>query len=147
MLSKKTKYALKALSVLASSYSKGLPVRIAEIAKTGKIPKRFLEAILIELKRGGILESNHGRYGGYSLKFPPEAISLAKPIRLIEGPISPTYCVSLNFYGKCNDCENEQTCLIRPVMLKVRDAKLSIYENLTLQDLLNKEDTIMAENS
>lgn len=136
MISKKAKYAMKALRVLAQVYSTKAAMTIAEIATEDNLPKRFLESILLDLRRGGILESTQGKNGGYSLKIPPEQITLARLIRLIDGPIAPTLCVSLHFYGKCDDCGSEEICKIRPLMMQVRDANLSVYEKMTLIDLL-----------
>jgi Rrf2 family protein len=136
MISKKAKYALKALKVLADAYEKG-PLLISAISEKENIPKKFLEAILLELRNHGILQSQKGRGGGYSLRLTPENISFARIIRLIDGPIAPTLCVSLHFYGKCNDCPTESECSLRKVMEKWRDANLHVLENTTLKDLLD----------
>jgi len=135
MISKKAKYALKALRVLAQNFENKASMTIAEIATEDNLPKRFLEAILLDLRRGGVLESTKGKNGGYYLKNHPSQTSLAKIIRLIDGPISPTLCVSLHFYGKCDDCDDEVTCKIRPIMMQIRDANLRVYEAMTLEDL------------
>jgi Rrf2 family protein len=145
MISKKAKYALKALKVLAREYEKG-PVLISEIAKSEHIPKKFLEAILLELRNQGILHSQKGKGGGYLLRVAPEKVSFAKVIRIVDGPIAPTLCVSLYFYGKCDDCAEEESCSLRSVMEKWRDANLAVLENTTLQDLLNaNEKAIITE--
>jgi len=135
MLSKKTQYALKALIYLAEKDSEG-PVLIAEISKKKKIPLKFLENILLELKNAGILGSKKGKGGGYFFVLPPSKIQLAKVIRLIEGPIALLPCVSLNFYEKCKNCE-EKKCGINRVMKEVRDATLTILENQTVADISN----------
>ena len=135
MLSKKTQYALKALIYLAEKDSEG-PVLIAEISKKKKIPLKFLENILLELKNAGILGSKKGKGGGYFFVLPPSKIQLAKVIRLIEGPIALLPCVSLNFYEKCKNCE-EKKCGINRVMREVRDATLTILENQTVADISN----------
>jgi Rrf2 family protein len=137
MISKKAKYALKALLFLAKDFSNKKPHLISEIAEKEQIPKKFLESILLELKNDGILQSLKGKGGGYLLRLQPEVITLAKIIRTIDGPIAPVLCVSLNFYGKCDDCSNEERCRIRPVMKKIRDANLAVYEKTMLSDLLN----------
>jgi Rrf2 family protein len=137
MISKKAKYALKALLFLAKDFSNKKPSLISEIAEKEQIPKKFLETILLELKNDGILQSIKGKGGGYLLRLKPEDVTLAKIIRTIDGPIAPVLCVSLHFYGKCDDCSNEEKCRIRPVMEKIRDANLAVYEKTMLSDLLN----------
>ena len=136
MISKKAKYALKALKVLAESFDDKRPILISEIAEKENIPKKFLEAILLELRKNGILHSQKGKGGGYMLRNSPEQTPLSKIIRVIDGPIAPVLCVSLHFYGKCDDCNDEETCKIRNIMVKVRDANLSVYDNTTIKDLL-----------
>ena len=135
MISKKAKYALKALTVLAREYEKG-PLLISNIAETENIPKKFLEAILLELRNHGILQSQKGKGGGYYLRVAPEQVNFAQIIRIIDGPIAPTLCVSLHFYGKCDDCENEETCTLRNVLEKWRDANLVVLEKTSLADLI-----------
>ena len=137
MLSKKAKYAIKALKALAESYGAG-PVLISQIASAELIPKKFLEGILLELRNHAILQSQKGKGGGYLLRVEPERITLAQVIRIIDGPIAPTPCVSRNFYVKCDDCDDEETCAIRPIMLRVRDANLDVYERTTVQMLVDK---------
>ncbi|MGF7213959.1 Rrf2 family protein [Spirosoma lacussanchae] len=136
MISKKAKYAIKALKALAAAYGNG-PVLIASIAEKESIPQKFLETILLELRNHGILQSQKGKGGGYMLRVEPERITLAQVVRIIDGPIAPTPCVSLNFYVRCDDCEDEETCAIRPIMLKVRNANLSVYESTTMQMLVD----------
>jgi Rrf2 family protein len=136
MLSKKTQYALKALGYLASAYGEG-PVLISEIANKRNIPVKFLETILLELKKHKILDSKKGKGGGYFLLQPPKKITLATVIRLIGGPIALIPCVSLNFYEKCEDC-NEATCGVNKVMAQTRDATLKILEKKTLVDLTDQ---------
>eukprot|EP01137_Pigoraptor_chileana_P003270 Opistho-2@43212 len=136
MLSKKTQYALKALTYMAERKKDG-PVLIAEIAKKKKIPLKFLENILLELKKAGMLDSKKGKGGGYFFKVEPAEIPLAQVMRLIEGPIALLPCVSLNFYQKCKDCD-EKKCGLNKVMKQVRDNTLIILENKTITDLLAK---------
>ncbi len=134
MLSKKTQYAFRALSYLADNYGKG-PVLISCIASEKNIPLKFLENILNELKKADLLESKKGKGGGYSLKVSPKKINLATVIRVINGPIALLPCVSLNFYEKCADC-NEEHCGLRKMMTITRDATLKILERKTLHDIL-----------
>ncbi len=136
MLSKKTQYAFKALTFLAEKKKEG-PVLIAEIAKKKKIPLKFLENILLELKKAELLESKKGKGGGYFFKLDPKDISLAKVMRLIEGPIAMLPCVSLNFYEKCKDCD-EKKCGLNKIMKQVRDNTLTVLENKTVADLIIK---------
>ncbi len=135
MISKKAKYALKALKVLAESFEKG-PMLISQIAEKEKIPKKFLEAILLELRNHGLLQSQKGKGGGYYLRQKPELITFAKVIRVIDGPIAPALCVSLHFYGKCDDCADEEACTLRTVLADWRDANLTVLESKTVADLL-----------
>lgn len=113
------------------------PALIAEIAKKKKIPLKFLENILLELKKAGMLDSKKGKGGGYFFKTDPAEIPLAQVMRLIEGPIALLPCVSLNFYQKCKDCD-EKKCGLNKVMKQVRDNTLIILENKTISDLLAK---------
>ena len=136
MISKKAKYALKALKVLAEAYQEKRPILISYIAEKENIPKKFLEAILLELRNQGILQSQKGKGGGYILRLAPADISFAKVLRMIDGPLAPTLCVSLFFYGKCDDCQSEQTCTLRNVMEQWRDANLAVLEQKTLADLV-----------
>jgi Rrf2 family protein len=136
MISKKAKYALKALKVLASEYESKKPVLISTIAERENIPKKFLEAILLDLRNQGVLQSQKGKGGGYLLRMAPDQINFAKILRIIDGPIAPTLCVSLYFYGKCDDCASEETCTLRTVMEKWRDANLAVLEQTTLEDLI-----------
>lgn len=135
MLSKKTQYAFRALTHLAVQYGKG-PVRISEISLHQKIPLKFLENILNELKKAGVLESKKGKGGGYTLKISPKKIHLAKVIRLINGPIALLPCASLNYYEKCIDCD-EETCGTRKMMIIARDATLKVLEKKTLDDIIS----------
>ena len=135
MLSKKTKYGLKALTNLAARESRE-PVQIAEIAKTENISQKFLESILLTLRRNGFLGSKKGKGGGYYLIKEPKDIPMASVMRVLEGPIAMVPCVSLNFYEKCDDCTDEEHCSVRDLMLKVRDANLEVYRNTTLSDLI-----------
>ncbi|HRG93416.1 MAG: Rrf2 family transcriptional regulator [Chitinophagaceae bacterium] len=134
MLSKKSQYAFKALTYLTERFNDG-PVLISEIAKKKKIPLKFLENILLELKKAGILDSKKGKGGGYFLNKSPEKIKVATVIRLINGPIAMLPCVSLYFYERCKNC-NEKHCGLHDMMIEVRDATLNIVENRTLKDLI-----------
>ncbi len=136
MISKKAKYALKALKVLAREYESRRPVLISTIAEQERIPKKFLEAILLDLRNHGVLQSQKGKGGGYLLRVPPGEVTFSRVMRIIDGPIAPTLCVSLYFYGRCDDCADEQTCTLRSVMENWRDANLAVLDKKTLLDLL-----------
>lgn len=135
MLSKKTQYAFKALTYLAEQQEAG-PVLIADIANQKKIPLKFLENILLQLRKEGILESKKGKGGGYYFKIPPHLVPLSRVMRLLEGPIALLPCVSLNFYEKCKDCD-EKKCGLNRVMKLVRDNTLSVLDKKTVQDLVS----------
>jgi Rrf2 family protein len=133
MLSKKTKYGLKALSYLANK-KENTPVLISEIANSENISQKFLESILLSLKKSGILASKKGKGGGYYLRQNPDEIKVSSLIRILEGPIAMLPCVSLNHYEQCDDCTNEAECSLNILMAEVRDSTLKILENKTLSD-------------
>ncbi len=137
MLSKKTKYGLKALNYIAKKRCKD-PVSISEIAKCENISQKYLESILLNLKKAGVLSSKKGKTGGYYLLKEPQDIPMSKIIRVLEGPIAMLPCVSLNFYEKCDDCPDEEACSVHELMIQVRDSTLKILENTTLADYTNK---------
>ncbi len=142
MLSNKTKYALKALLVLAKEYGQG-PVLISDIAQREDIPRKFLELILLELKNQGILQSKKGKGGGYALAREPQAISVGHVIRILDGPIAPLPCVSRTAYRRCVECRDERTCGIRMVMKDVRDATADIVDSTTLGDVLKRVEMVV----
>src|SRR6202012_3713837 len=131
MLSQKSHYALRALLVLAGR-SDGQPVQIAEIADAANIPKKFLEQILLELKKTGIVRSHRGRSGGYSLGRQPKDISFADVLRVTDGPLALSPCVSVMAYRPCDDCFDEAVCAIRKALLAARDATAEILESRNL---------------
>jgi len=147
MLSKKAQYAFRALSTLVrsdlkrrneagstSSASSDAPTSIAEMVKIHPMSTKFLETILLDLKRGGILGSKKGKGGGYYLLKHPEDTPLGQVIRILDGPIAPLPCVSLHFYERCHDC-NEAICGLNRLMSEVRDANLAVLERRSLADL------------
>lgn len=134
MLSKKTKYGLKALTFIARSEG-DTPVRVSEIAKREQIPQKFLESILLTLRKAGILGSKKGKHGGYYLRQEPSEIKMTDVMRVLEGPIAMVPCVSLNFYEKCDDCPDENLCSVHKLMIQVRDNTLNVFRNTTLEDL------------
>jgi len=138
MLSQKARYALRALFVLGARQDKE-PVMIADIAEQANVPRKFLEQILLELKRPGIVHSTRGKFGGYTLGRRPENIAFAEVIRVIDGPLALSPCASVTAYRKCDDCEDEVTCAIRKVLLAVRDSTSDILEQHTLAKALAGE--------
>lgn len=142
MLSKKSKYAIKALLCLAKRYEVKSPVKISEISEEEKIPRKFLEAILVELRNNGLLNSKMGANGGYTLAKHPEEIVISHVIRISGGPIAMLPCVSLNFYEPCEECINEDTCGLRDVIKEVREATIRILSKTSLADILRKEDAL-----
>lgn len=138
MLSQKAKYALQALGYLAMHYKDEKPTLIGTISSEKNIPFKFLEAILLELRNHDILTSTRGRTGGYRLAEPPKKISLAKVIRIVDGPIALLSCASLYFYKACDNC-NQETCGVSPVMQEARDAILKVLEKRTVYDLMDKQ--------
>lgn len=135
MLSRKTKYGLKALTYIAKQPIKET-VLIQEIADAENISKKFLESILLSMRKAGFLGSKKGKGGGYYLIKTPEDVKMAAVIRVLEGPIALLPCVSLNFYEHCDDCPTEEQCSIHNLMIEVRDQTLKVLENKTLADLI-----------
>jgi Rrf2 family protein len=135
MLSKKTRYAMLALTNLASKYGDGA-IQIGDIAKMENIPQRFLESILLDLKKMGILGSKLGKAGGYYLIKSPDEVSLLDVIRHFEGTIALMYCVSEKAYQPCEFCKIEATCKIRHVFKKIRDNTYDILQEATLASLI-----------
>ena len=138
MLSKKTKYAFHALTYLAKQEER-TPVLISEVAEKTKVPKKFLESILLDLKKAGILNSKMGKGGGYYLLKDPVNVQLADIIRMFNGPIALFPCVSLNYYEPCDECVDEETCGLNKIMIEVRDETLKIVAKKSLKDILLAE--------
>ncbi|TAH27359.1 MAG: Rrf2 family transcriptional regulator [Cytophagales bacterium] len=136
MLTKKSKYALKALLYMAKSNN---IVKINELSKEEKIPQKFLESILLELKKHGLLNSTRGKNGGYSLRSAPEDITFGQVIRILDGPLAPVPCVSQLYYKRCEECIDEATCHIRMLMKQVRDETSKILDGTSLSDVLKNE--------
>ena len=138
MLSQKARYALHALIVLATHDGED-PMQIADVAAAARVPRKFLEQILVDLKRRGIVRSQRGRLGGYMLGRAPVDISFADIIRETDGPLALSPCVSVTAYHKCDDCEDETTCAIRKVLLAARDATAEVLESRTLASALSSQ--------
>ncbi|MFC4624050.1 RrF2 family transcriptional regulator [Daeguia caeni] len=132
MLTKKGKYGLKALAYLAM-LEPGETAFVADIASKNNIPKKFLDAILLELRNDGILRSKKGPSGGYSLSKEATEITIGQIIRILDGPLAPIRCASRTAYEPCEDCENLDTCQVRRSMLQVREAVANVLDTMTLQ--------------
>ncbi|HTV32866.1 MAG TPA: Rrf2 family transcriptional regulator [Methylocella sp.] len=132
MLSNKGKYGLKAMIHLARFEG---PCLAAEIAAQNQIPRKFLDAILLELRNAGILSSKKGKGGGYHLARPAEKITAGQIIRILDGPLAPIACASRTAYHKCNDCPDEDACGVRDLMLDVRDAMALILDRTSIAAL------------
>jgi Rrf2 family protein len=137
MLSRKTKYAIKALIALAE-HGPEAPVRIADLAREQQIPPKFLELILLELRNQGILRSRKGKGGGYLLARDPGAIYLGQIVRMFDGPLAPVPCASQTAYVPCSDCPSEAVCGVHLAMKKVRDATAKILDGTSLAQLLRQ---------
>lgn len=145
MLSQKAKYALKALFQLATA-PPGTMMLVADIAQKENSPKKFLELILLELKRDGLVYSLRGRNGGYALARAPAQITLGQVVRLMDGPLAPIPCASLTGYRPCSDCVDEEACAVRRVMREVRDAVAEILDNRSLADMVaNRQQEVLLD--
>ena len=139
MISQKAKYALRALLALAKAEA-DCPVQISEIARDQSIPKKFLEQILLELKKEGMVASRRGKQGGYLLLRPASDITFGEVLRLIDGPVAPLPCLSQIAYRRCEDCDGEKQCEIRHVFARVADATRNILFNTTIADAVSDTD-------
>ena len=134
MLTRRSKYGLKAVLYLAGQVGRG-PISVAEVADQEHIPRKFLEAILLDLKRSGVLQSKKGQGGGYSLGRKPTEITVGQVIRTLDGPLALIPCVSQTAYARCAECVDEETCGVRLAMKQVRDATAKILDHTTLSGL------------
>jgi Rrf2 family protein len=149
MIPKRSKYAIKALTALAKVYRDKQHLSIATIAEQENIPRKFLEAILLQLRNEGMVNSKMGASGGYYLVKHPDEIMLSAIIRSTGGPIALIPCVSLNFYEECVECPHEELCGLHEVMLEVREASIHILSKTSLADLILREKKLFrkSENS
>jgi Rrf2 family protein len=138
MLSKKAKYALKALLALAAQAGPE-PMRIADLARRQRIPRKFLELILLELRNEGVVQSRRGPAGGYLLARRSDRIYLGQVVRLFDGPLAPVPCASQHFYQRCKDCPDEGSCGVRLAMKQVRDASARILDHTTVASLVRRQ--------
>ena len=138
----KAKYGLRALTALAKQYGAG-PVLIADLASNESIPRKFLEGILLDLKKKGILQSKKGKGGGYHLSRAPSAVTLGELVRALDGPIALLPCVSQTAYRRCDECIDERTCAVRGVMKEVRDATAGILDGTSLANMVERSKRAM----
>ena len=142
MLTSKAKYALRAMTELAALAGAGdwrRPVFIAELSERQDIPRRFLETILLELRKHGLVVSHRGKQGGYALARPPTEVTFADIIRAVDGPLAFTPCTSRTRYHPCDDCVDEQACKIRRALASARDAAAGVLEQTTLADAADRD--------
>ena len=137
MISQKAKYALRALVALARG-EPGMPMMISDIADRQDIPKKFLEQILLDLKRHGIVESRRGKAGGYLLLRSADDISYGEVLRIVDGPLAPLPCLSRIAYRRCDDCRDEEACEIRRVFAKVTRATREVLDTTTIGESLKQ---------
>ena len=133
MISRQAKYALRALIALAR-IKPGSAAQTSDIAAQEKIPKKFLEQILLRLKNQGMVQSRRGNRGGYALLRPASEITFAQVLRTIDGPIAPLPCLSIIAYARCEDCKDENTCEIRKVFARVIEPTRKVLERTTIAD-------------
>jgi Rrf2 family protein len=144
MLTKKGKYGLKALVHLAQ-LEPGKTAFVSEIAEKNNISKKFLDAILLELRKGGILRSKKGPGGGYALSKPAAEISIGQAVRILDGPLAPSRCASKTAFEACDDCNDPDDCQVRHSMTEVRDAISAVLDTMTLEQMVAKQKTPSAE--
>jgi Rrf2 family protein len=144
MLSKKAQYALYALVHLAREQEKG-PVLIRDIAEQEKLPRKFLESILLELKTIGILSSKKGKGGGYQLRRNPEEVDMAEIIRHFDGAIALLPCATYRYYEQCQHCKDESSCGIKSYVKDIRDETVKMLKNITLKDILDREQVLLSQ--
>ncbi|ATQ68090.1 MULTISPECIES: RrF2 family transcriptional regulator [Methylosinus] len=132
MLSNKAKYGLKALIHLAGAEGQCLA---GDIAKENNIPRKFLDAILVELRNAGIINSKKGKHGGYLLARPAEKVTVGQIIRILDGPLAPIACASKTAYQRCADCPDEDACAIHDIMLDVRESIALILDRTSIASL------------
>src|SRR5215217_8637 len=145
MIAQKTRYALRSLLFLAEEQS-GAPVQLSRIAETQRVPPKYLELIMLDLKKAGLVKSNRGPKGGYRLARPPEEISFGEIVRTMEGPIALVSCASVNFYAPCGDCHDEATCAIRRAFTILRDQSTAVLDSISLEQAGEWEERVTASD-
>ena len=138
MLAQKTRYALRSLLYIAED-REGAPVQLARIAETHRVPPKYLELIMLDLKKANLVTSTRGPRGGYRLTRQPSEISFGEIVRAMEGPIALVSCASVNFYAPCGDCHDEATCAIRRAFSILRDQSSQLLEGISLAEAASWE--------
>jgi Rrf2 family protein len=138
MLAQKTRYALRSLLYIAEDTA-GAPVQLARIAETQRVPPKYLELIMLDLKKANLVSSTRGPRGGYRLTRQPGEISFGEIVRAMEGPIALVSCASVNFYAPCGDCHDEATCAIRRAFAMLRDQSSQLLEGISLAEAASWE--------
>jgi len=144
MISQKTRYALRSLLYLVEEGNGG-PVQLGTIAETQQVPRKYLELIMLDLKKAGFVNSVRGPSGGYNLARPASEISFGEIIRSLEGPIALVPCASVNFYAKCGDCHDEATCAIRRAFAILRDQSTAVLDSISLAQGAGWEERLAAD--
>ena len=139
MLSRKAKYALRALSTLTAARPERLGA--ARIARDADVPAKFLESILVELRDAGLIDSRRGTVGGHALARPAESVMVGEIIRVIDGPLAPIRCASLSAFEPCNDCPDPTSCALRGLMSDVRQAMSDVLDHRSLADFAKSSET------
>ena len=134
MIAQKTRYALRSLLFLAEAGGEGVPVQLARIAETQRVPPKYLELIMLDLKKAGLVKSARGPKGGYRLARDADQISFGEIVRSMEGPIALVSCASANFYAPCGDCHDEATCAIRRAFAILRDQSTAVLDSISLAE-------------
>ena len=145
MISKKCKYAIHALVHMAKKPEEKFLIK--DISKACNIPKKFLEAILLDLNRAGILGSKQGKAGGYFLRRKTAEVNLAEVVRLFDGAIAAVPCATYKFYESCAECEDEETCAVRHAFLAVRNATVEMLKSDTLETLVKRESKLKSQKN
>ena len=143
MLAQKTRYALRSLLYLVE-HGAGAPVQLATIASAQRVPPKYLELIMLELKKAGLVRSTRGPKGGHELARPAADISFGEVVRAIEGPIALISCASVNFYAPCGDCHDEETCAIRRAFSILRDQSTKLLEGISIEEAAKWEGELAA---
>jgi Rrf2 family protein len=138
MLAQKTRYALRSLLYLVEE-GRGAPVQLARIARTQQVPPKYLELIMLALKKAGLVRSTRGPGGGYVLARDPSEISFGEIVRVMEGSIAMVPCASVNFYARCGDCHDEGSCAIRHAFSMLREQSAALLEGISLSDAVSWE--------
>jgi Rrf2 family protein len=146
MIAQKTRYALRSLLFLAEE-QEGAPVQLSRIAETQRVPPKYLELIMLDLKKAGLVKSARGPKGGYRLARASNEISFGEVVRTMEGPIALVSCASVNFYAPCGDCQDEATCAIRRAFAILRDQSTSVLDSISLAQGAGWEERLNGDGS